>query len=190
MDVVQKKSTAIDRYRYREERPERSVRDEIAELKDIIVNKEMREDTKKKQKPFKWPGKFTGIAKRSLKKDDRVLVVFLNKFGKIEAPKLLPVQEGDMVIIKDIPYEFNPQAIWRMNKFNVVLIKEIDRRPVSNLDYDEIKKRGDCTDSDVFLIKAAMRAFQKEVKKEMSKAILWVIIAIIVGLVIFFFLKK
>ncbi len=45
-----------------------------------------------------------------------------------------------------------------MGKYTCQIIKGIDRRPVSNLDYAEIQKRGDSTDSDEFLIKAALQA--------------------------------
>lgn len=166
-----------------------SVREELAEMKRLIKDGQKVEETKKQEKPFQFPGKWKGKMKKSLKMNNRLLVFYLNKFGKMELPKLLPILDGDMVVIHEKPYEVNPKAIWRMGKYNVYIIREIDRRPVSNEDYDEVKKRGDCTDSDVFLIKASQRAIQKQARKEMSKAALIFIGIIVVGIVIFFIAK-
>jgi hypothetical protein len=75
-----------------------------------------------------------------------------------------------------------------MKTHKVLIIKEIDRRPVSNLDLDEIRRRGDATDSDEFLIKAALRA-QTAVGKPMGKWV-WIVVAVIIaGLLIFFFMQ-
>jgi len=77
-----------------------------------------------------------------------------------------------------------------MKTHKVLIIKEIDRRPVSNLDLDEIRKRGDATDSDEFLIKAALRAQTAVARKPVSIWV-WIIAGIIVvGLLIFFFMSK
>ena len=164
-----------------------TLRDELAEVKRLLKEKNQVGETEDKKKPFRFPGKWERVRKKSLKKPQRLMVLYLNKFGKIEGPLLLPVLEGDMVVVHDKPYEINPKAVWRWGKYNVYLIREIDRRPVSNEDYDDVKKRADCTDSDVFLIKMAMRAVQKQAKKEMGKMALIVIGIIIVGIVIFFF---
>jgi len=167
-------------------KPESTVKEELAELKRMIKDGQSIEETEKEKKPFRFSSKWRGPMNKSLKAPNRLLVFYLNKFGRMLPPRLLPVLDGDMVIIDEKPYEVNPKAIWRMDKYNVYLIKEIDRRPVSNEDYDEVKKRGDCTDSDVFLIKAAQRAIQKETTKAMSKMALVVIGIIVVGAVIFF----
>jgi hypothetical protein len=176
---------------YSSHRPQReaTVKEELAEMKKLIQDGQKIEETKKTEKPFQFPRKWKGPMRRSLKVPNKILVFYLNKFGKIEPPKLLPVLDGDMVIIHEKPYEVNPKAIWRMGRYDVYLVREIDRRPVSNEDYDEVKARGDCTDSDVFLIKASQKAIQRQAKKEMSKAALIVIGVIIVGIVIFFIAK-
>jgi hypothetical protein len=73
--------------------------------------------------------------------------------------------------------------------YKFLIVKEIDRRPVSNLDLDEIRRRGDATDSDEFLIKMALRAQQTQTVKSMSK---WAAILIgigILGVLIFFFTR-
>jgi len=69
----------------------------------------------------------------------------------------------------------------------LLIIKEIDRRPVSNLDWDDIRVRGDATDSDEFLIKAALKAQMTTTAKQMGKGVIIIIvIAIVAGLVFFF----
>lgn len=155
----------------------------IRELKDI---------TSKEKKPFKVPFKWFSASNQAAKRKDAVAVLFLNIRGEIEPPIVTPIH-GNMVLIRNKVYEVDPRAFWllrqgaKMHKF--LIIKEIDRRPVSNLDLDEIKRRGDSTDSDEFLIKMALRAQQTQAIKSMSK---WVGIAIgaaILGLVIFFLAK-
>ena len=57
------------------------------------------------------------------------------------------------------------------------------------MDWDEIKKRGDATHSDEFLIKMALRAQQTQTVKKMSK---WAAILIgiaVLGVIIFFFTR-
>ncbi len=91
-----------------------------------------------------------------------------------------------MVIIKSKPYEVDPRAFFMFGKTRCMIFKEIDRRPVSNLDYDEIIARGDSTHSDEFLIKASMRAFVGGIKKPLDKKAIVVIGLIVVGAIIFF----
>ena len=89
-------------------------------------------------------------------------------------------------------YEVDPRAFWSvrigMNKtYKLLILKEIDRRPVSNLDWDDIRTRGDATDSDEFLIKAALRAQMTTAAKQMGKGvIIFIVIAIVAGLAFFF----
>ena len=151
------------------------------------------EDTKnfhkKKKNRFKWPMKWKKIFKSSKKKRNQILVWFLNIKGEIEHPKLYPIYSSNMVIIQNRPYEVHPRSFWRMGKYTCQIIKGIDRRPVSNLDYDEIRKRGDSTDSDEFLIKAAMQAIVGGVKKKpVDKKV--IIIAGLIGAAILIYLMS
>jgi len=141
----------------------------------------------KKKKKFKFPAKFKGAMKKANKKGNTILVWYLNAKGIIEPPKIYPMYSSDMIIVRNKPHQIDPRAFWRMGKYQCLLIKEIDRRPVSNLDYDEIKRRGDATDSDEFIIKAAMQAMiGKPQKKPVNKTIIIVIgILVAVGLVYF-----
>ena len=147
-------------------------------------------DTKKvlkKKGNFKWPAKWKRVFKGSRKKRNQILVWFLNIKGEIEPPKLYPIYSSNMIIIQNRPYQVDPRSFWRMGKYTCQIIKGIDRRPVSNLDYDEIRKRGDSTDSDEFLIKAAMQAIAGGMKKKpMDKKIIIVIGLIVAAALIYF----
>ncbi len=143
---------------------------------------------KKKKNVFKWSAKFKQIFKLSRKKSNQILVWFLNIKGEIESPKLYPIYSSNMVIIKDRPHQVDPRSFWRFGKYTCQIIKGIDRRPVSNLDYNEIRLRGDSTDSDEFLIKAAMQAIIGGAKKkqQMDKKVIIIIAVIAIAAVVFF----
>ncbi len=142
----------------------------------------------KKKNVFKWPVKWKQIFKLSGKKRNQILVFFLNIKGEIEPPKLYPIYSSNMVIIKNRPYQVDPRSFWRLGKHTCQIIKGIDRRPVSNLDYDEIRRRGDSTDSDEFLIKAAMQAVIGSIslKKQLDKKVIIIIAVIVIAAVVFF----
>ena len=95
-----------------------------------------------------------------------------------------------MVIIQNRPYEVDPRSFWRMGKYTCQIIKGIDRIPVSNLDYDEIKKRGDSTDSDDFLIKAALQAIVGGVKKKPVDKKVIIIVGLIAAAVLIYFMSQ
>jgi hypothetical protein len=166
-------------------------------LKQLISDKQTGEktsDTKKTKKKFKWPMSWKSKAGKSSKKPDTVLVFYLNIKGEIQTPMIVPIYSGNMVIIRNKIHEVDPRAMWSLKLGNkthkVLIIKEIDRRPVSNLDLDEIRRRGDATDSDEFLIKAALRAQTATAKKPISIWV-WIILGVIVvGLLVFFFMSK
>ena len=166
-------------------------------LKRLVEEKEtgiQRKETKKTKKIFKYPFSWKLKANKSSKKPDTVLVFYLNIKGEIQTPMIVPIYSGNMVIIRNKIHEVDPRAMWSlklgMKTHKVLIIKEIDRRPVSNLDLDEIRRRGDATDSDEFLIKAALRAQTAVAKKPISIWV-WIILgAIVIGLLAFFFLSK
>ena len=115
--------------------------------------------------------------------------------------------DGNMIVWKNKPYEFDPRAVWRVKGMKgtpqAYLIKEIDRRPVrnkygtvvfrdaavSNMDLDEIRARGDSTESDEFLIKAALKAQTSQVKKNVNTAIIVVVVLVILGVVAYLMFK-
>lgn len=143
-----------------------------------------------------------------------MLVVYFNKKNEIELPKFMPIFDGNMVVWKNKPYEFDPRAIWRIKGVRgqpmVYCIREIDRRPIknpdgtskrdklgrkvystdaaiSNLDVDDVRARGDSTESDEFLIKAALKAQTTQSKKQVSIAVMVIIFLVIAGGLIWFF---
>lgn len=147
-----------------------------------------------KKNKFKWKGRSFKALKASNKPNfrNKVLVVYLNVKNEMEPPKLYPLYQGNMVIIKNKPYEVDPRAFWTSKQgktiYKCLLIKEIDRRPVSNLDYSEIKKRGDATDSDDLLIRATLKAYAGAVKKSLGTgAIVFIVIAILAVVGFMFF---
>jgi hypothetical protein len=126
----------------------------------------------------------------------------------------MPIFDGNMVIWRNKPYEFDPRAIWRIKGVRgqpmVYCIREIDRRPIknpdgsykadrygrkiyssdaalSNLDIDEVRRRGDSTESDEFLIKAALKAQTSQAKKQFSVIALVIIFLVVAGGLIWFF---
>jgi hypothetical protein len=170
------------------------VRELLKQLVDEKQIGEQRKETKKIKKKFKYPMAWKSKATKSSKKPDTVLVFYLNIKGEIQTPMVVPIYSGNMVIIRNKIHEVDPRAMWSlklgMKTHKVLIIKEIDRRPVSNLDLDEIRRRGDATDSDEFLIKAALRAQTALAKKPISIWV-WIILGVIViGLLAFFLLSK
>ena len=166
-------------------------------LKQLVEEKrfgDKKADTAKKQKGFKWPGAWKSKANQASKKKDFIMIWYLNIKGEIEQPLVVPIYSGNMVIIRNKIHEVDPRAMWNwkvgMKSHKVLIIKEIDRRPVSNLDLDEVRKRGDATDSDEFLIKAAIRAQTAATSKPIPMWI-WIVLGIVVvGGLIFFFMQK
>ena len=162
-------------------------------LEKLLEEKEFgekKEDTKKDTSFFKWPGKWKSAARKSNQKD-QVLVFYLNIKGELEAPRMVPIYSGNMVIIKNKVHEIDPRSLWTtkvgFKTHKLVIIREIDRRPVSNLDWDEIRKRGDATDSDEFLIKAALKAQIGQASKPLNKTVMIVLGVAVVALLIFLF---
>jgi len=147
--------------------------------------KKIRDTKEKVKKGYKFPSKLKRFMKRSTKDKELILILYLTQRGDL-IPMLIPIWSGNMVIIKSKPYEVDPRAFYMFGKTRCMIFKEIDRRPVSNLDYDEIKARGDSTHSDEFLIKASMRAFVGGVKKPINKKMIFIIGAIVLGAIIFF----
>jgi len=189
-------SSLVKRKRFERNEKKASEKDSVRNLlKQLVGRKEegdKSKETKARKKRWKFPRKWSAKAKRSQKRKDAVLVFYLNIKGELETPMIVPIYGGNMVIIRNKVYEVDPRAFWSvrigMNKtYKLLILKEIDRRPVSNLDWDDIRTRGDATDSDEFLIKAALRAQMTTAAKQMGKGvIIFIVIAIVAGLAFFF----
>ena len=155
----------------------------------------MRQDTARNKKPFRWPFSWNSNAQKSAKNKDMVLVFYLTIKGELET-FVVPIYSGHMIIIKNKVYEVDPRAMWTANvgfvkkkTYKLLIIKEIDRRPVSNLDLDEIRRRGDATDSDEFLIKAALRAQTVGAMKQLPKGLIIGAAILVIGVIIFLIWK-
>lgn len=161
------------------------------QLERILFELEYGEKVKKSKqaskKKFKWPVKWKRTMRRSRKKDNKILILYYTIKGDI-IPMLLPIWSGDTIIIRSKPYEVDPRAFWRLGKYRCMSFREIDRRPISNLDYDYVKRRGDSTSSDEFLIKAALRAFVGGIKKQVNRTVAIAIGIAIVAAIIWFML--
>jgi hypothetical protein len=165
-------------------------------LSDLLEEKktgEMKKESAEKQKAWKWPYSWKGKIKKASKRRDMVLVFYFSIKGELE-PVMVPIYGGNMVIIQNKVYEFDPRAIWTtkigFKWYKLLAIKEIDRRPISNLDLDEIRKRGDATDSDEFLIKAALKAQVQTTAKAINRGLIIIIAIIVIGALLFFFFTK
>tara|TARA_R100000789_G_C2940109_1_gene131817 strand:- start:29 stop:637 length:609 start_codon:yes stop_codon:yes gene_type:complete len=167
-----------------------SIKEDLNEIKQSLKEEDLKKANKKIKMKFKWPFGWKQIMNRSKKKMDQILVFYLSIKGNVEKPRLVAIEEGNMVVVKGKPYELDPRAVWTLGKYKCLIIKEIDRRPVSNLDYIEIKRRGDATDSDEFLIKAAMKAVQLGPKKQVAKAGIAIVVVIIIGVMIYLFTQQ
>jgi len=169
----------------------------LAKLEEQAKYGKMKQETQEVEKDFKLPFKWKRTLNKSQGKSarDMVLVLYLNIKGDIEPPKLIPLYSGNVVIYKNKAYDFDPRAIWTLKvgkkMYKVLLIREMDRRPVSNLDWDEVKARGDSTDSDEILVKMVTKAVVDKIKKPMNKnAIIIIVILVILAIGAFFVFGK
>lgn len=169
------------------------VRELLEKLVEEKKNGEKKKETNKISKKWNWPMTWKGKMNKSSGPNarEKVVVFYLNIKGEIEQPMIVPLYGGNMVIIRNKVYEVDPRAFWitkiGFKTYKILIIKEIDRRPVSNLDYSEIKSRGDATDSDEFLIKAALRAQTQQVAKPINKWVIIIVVLLILGVVGFLF---
>jgi hypothetical protein len=153
-------------------------------LYEINYGKKIKEtqESLQKQKKWKWSWKANQEMKKSKKVKDQILVFYLNVRNELEMPKLYPIYGGNMIIIRNKPYLLTPLAVLSHGKYKCVVIREIDRRPVSNMDYKDVKARGDSTESDELLIKATLKAMIGPAKQPMNKNMIIIIIVIIVAI--------
>ena len=153
------------------------------------LNEIKRERTfeEKKKKGFKLPWKQRRLLKRS-KKPDKVLVFYLSQKYEVTL-RLESIVSGNLVVINNKVHVLNPKRMWRYGKWPVYIIREIDRKPVSNLDYDKVKARRDDTEADVPLIKAVLGAVQKKETPEKRNMTIAIIIIVIVAVGAYFLLS-
>jgi len=114
----------------------------------------------RKEKPFKLPFKAKRQINKANKLPDTIITQYLTQKKDIRF-RACKVISGNIIVINNKVHKINPMHLWRYGKNFWYIHREIDREPVSNEDYDEVKARGNDTDSDVPLIKAVLGAIQK-----------------------------
>ena len=142
-----------------ESNPKEGFKSRLRKLEEQLKYGKMKNETIEVEKTWKFPFKMKRAlnSSNSKKAQDKVLVEYYNIKGEIEHPVLVPLYSGNIIIHKNKAYEFDPRAVWtrRFGRkiYRQVSIREIDRRPISNLDWDEVKAKGDSTDSDRYLLR-------------------------------------
>ena len=143
----------------------------------------LRSQDRKTRKGKKSPRKLVKLLKRKKKKPGYVVVQYLTADYDIKF-KLCKIVSGDLVVVENKVHKLNPTKIWRLGKDSVYILREIDRQPVSNEDYEEVRERGDDTDADVPLIKAVLGAVQKSEGFGAPSKNVMIIIAIVIAVAI------
>ncbi len=153
--------------------------------KELIILKSKDKKTKRGKKS---PKKLKALMKKKKKKPGYVVVQYLTTNYEMKF-LLCKIISGNLVVVDNKVHELNPDKIWRLGKDSCYILREIDRRPVSNDDYEQVRGRGDDTDADVPLIKAVLGAVQKnKTSAETSKntvIIIGVIAAVVVAAILF-----
>jgi len=160
----------------------------MGKLEDLEKKfKELELEPKRKKKKYKLPLQANRTLKSVKKKPQYIVTQYLGQDGKMRF-KACPIVSGNIIVVNNKAHKINPEAIWRFGKQSWYIHREIDRRPVSNLDYSKVKESKNDTDSDVVLIKAVLGAIMKPKKEVKKGAIIWiVVIAVlaILGFIIF-----
>jgi len=124
------------------------------------------------------------------KKNNNIVVIFLTMKNTIECYQS-PITLGKIIIIKNKLFEYDSRCLFSTKVgskyYNCLIVKEIDRLPINNMNTDEIKARGDSTLNDEFLLKMALRALSEEKKKMQIPLIVWILLAAAaIGLIAWF----
>jgi len=149
------------------------------------------QDEQTKNWKYKKPAKMKRLEKSSDKKPDHVLIEYLTQRYTVRR-MLVKIVAGNIVVIDNKVHILNPRDQYRDGKYMWYKMREIDRLPISNRDYDKLIKQGRITVNDAVVIKAIVGAIQKkEMSAQAKKWIVWLIILGVVGLIvyIFFFAK-
>lgn len=149
------------------------------------------EDEKTNNWKWKKPRKMNRLEKKSNKKADHVLVEYLTQKYTVRR-MLVKVVAGNILVIDNKVHMINPRDVWRDGKNVWYKIREIDRLPISNRDYDKLIRQKRITVNDAVVIKAIVGAIQKkELTTVAKKWIIWLIIGAVAAFLIYiFFIAK
>lgn len=155
----------------------------------MLVMEDKLQRKERPRKKFKPSYRLRSLIKQSTKSDTKVLVEYLTQKGVIRW-KLCSIVSGDLVVIANKAHRLNPKAMWTWGKYRVYIIREIDRLPVSNEDYNELETSKRDTASDVPLIKAVLGAVQKKaVSMAGKKGIIIFVVLAILAIVLYFLFR-
>jgi len=153
--------------------------------KELIILKSQDKKTSKKDNT---PKHLKSLMKKKQKKPNYVVVQYLTANYEVKF-KLCKIVSGNLVVVENKVHKLNPDKIWRLGKDSCYILREIDRNPISNDDYEDVRARGDDTDADVPLIKAVLGAVQKQKGSEEANkntmVVVGIIIAIVIGAILF-----
>jgi hypothetical protein len=166
-------------------------KEEFKELNEEEIKKILEEAQDPKLEKFKYNSKGYKKAKAKVKKNpDHILVQYLRQNYTISW-KACKIVSGNIVVVDNKVHLVNPRLVWRDGKETVYIIREIDRLPVSNIDYDKLIKNGRITVNDAVVIKAILGAVQKQGMTEQAKKyIVWIVVIVVALIVAYIFFGK
>jgi len=168
-------------------------REQYDKVKSEYLADQNKPDPRVKKPGFNHFFKFgkRALMKKSLKKNDEILVFLLNLKKQIEGPILTKIYGGNFLVIRNRVYRFNPDRVFSFGKYKSVIAREFDRELVGIDDYQEVVMKDFASANpgarvnidDPVLIKALIQAKLGE-KAKMSMGAKPIIIGIIIIAVI------
>jgi len=171
-------------------------KEEYEKIKTEYLADKVKDDSKIRKPGFNQFFKFgkRALMKKSLKKNDEILVFLLNLKKQIEGPILTKIYGGNFLVIRNRVYRFNPDRVLSFGKYKAVIAREFDRELVGIDDYEELILKDFTSQNpgarvnidDPVLIKALIQAKLGEKPKTSlggTKAIIIgiIIVAVVVG---------
>jgi len=141
-----------------------------------------------KTESWKWrkPRKMRRLEKKSSKKPDYVLVEYLTQKQTVRR-LLCKVVAGNVIVVDNKVHILNPKDTWRDGRNLWYKIREIDRLPISNRDYDRLIEQGRITVNDAVVIKAIVGAIaKKETAIQSKKILIWLLIIGIAAIAVYY----
>lgn len=173
----------VERNKYKHPEKIEYLLNRLAENKDTIP--------KKNKKIFNL---FARKGKKADKTKDGILVLHLT--ARNSAELIIAHIYGNLIIINNRVHMFDPRAVMPMKtgigkNTRFIVLKELDRRPVSNLNLAEIRETRNSTENDQLMIATLLKASIEPQKKKVNVPVwLWIVIAAIAVGAIYLFMVK
>lgn len=154
------------------------------------IKKEMDEEKNKpkdrKDKPFRWKGKQKSNLNKSVKKPDEICAIVINLKKQIDVV-LTRIYGGNFLVIRHRVYRYNPNRVYSMGKYKVVIAREYDRELVGIDDYEQLMREEFLSKNpgarlnidDPVLIKALIQAKLSE-KPSAGANMKWIIVVLVI----------